>query len=100
MVARAHNRTTDASQPAVAGALEDEQQGVSTLNPEERDGWNTSVATYQAGLARQNSFFQARLAPLSSWSRSKDSTSPIRIPVSRSNTATVHARWCAHPVGA
>ena len=44
VLARAHNRTPDASQPAVAGVLEDEQQGLATLSDEERGVWNASGA--------------------------------------------------------
>jgi len=64
VLARAHNGTSDASQPAVAGVLEDEQQGLATVSDEERSAWNAAVMTYQEGLGRQNSFFQAPLAPI------------------------------------
>ena len=64
VLSRAHNHTPDAAQPAVTGALDDEQQGLATLTDEERAAWSAAVTTYQNGLGRQTSFFQPPLASI------------------------------------
>src|SRR5262245_20491709 len=64
VLGRAHGRMPDATQPAVASALDDERLGLVPLTDEERSVWDASAAAYANGLSRQSSVFQAPLAPM------------------------------------
>jgi hypothetical protein len=64
VLGRAHSRMPDATQPAVAGAPDDERQGLLLLTEEERSIWDGSVTAYANSLSRQSSVFQPPLAPM------------------------------------
>ena len=64
ILGRAHNGASDAMQPAVATAPDDEKQGLALLTDEERQIWVRAVDSYSRGLSQQSSFFQTPLAPL------------------------------------
>ena len=64
VLGRAHNGASDAMQPAVATAPDDEKQGLALLTDEERQIWVRAVDSYSRGLSQQSSFFQTPLAPM------------------------------------
>jgi hypothetical protein len=64
VLGRAHGRMRDATQPGVAGAPDDERQGLLLLADEERNVWDAAVTAYANSLSRQSSVFQPPLAPI------------------------------------
>src|SRR5438093_13600571 len=64
VLGRAHSRMPDATQPAVAGAPDDERQGLLLLTEEERSIWDGSVTAYADSLSRESSVHQPPHAPM------------------------------------
>jgi hypothetical protein len=64
VLGRAHNNASDAKEPAVASAPDDEKQGLSLLSEEERQSWAVAVDSYARGVSQNTSFFQPPLATM------------------------------------
>lgn len=61
VLGRAQNKTTDSSREAVIKAPADQDKGLATLNPTERNVWNDAVSAYAKELSKKDLIFDAPL---------------------------------------
>jgi hypothetical protein len=64
VLGRAHRGAPDAAQIAVAGAPDEEKQGLALLSDDERQVWDKAVQASADGLSRQSSVFQRPLSTM------------------------------------
>ena len=64
VLGRVEARMSDVAREAVAGAPDDEKQGLAALDEKERAAWREAVAFYAAGPSRKDLIFDETLAKL------------------------------------